>query len=215
MDQERTTGLTFFVAAAVMVIALPLLTGTAAASPIDEKSGQPSVRGMQTEVYTERAMEAGHEGYATFIYAESIEEWVALVYNATSQDGIDRVNVAFDDDSRTLTIEAEDALQDNGATVLVNVEVVDEFVKGGDGGLVIEVSEGVQYMGSTISDEVGGLKVYLFVLSHFSVQSITISPEVLPPIIVEEGLTATAWAFLVGGALLAASAAAFALRRRE
>lgn len=215
MDPKRTTGPTLIVAAAVMVIALPLLIGTAAAFPTDEKSKQPSVTGMQTEVYTERATEAGHVGFATFINAEGIDEWVALVFNAKSHDGVDRVSVALSHDSRTLTIEAEDAIHDNTATVLVNVEVVDEFVKGGDGGLVIEVSEGVQYMGPTLSDEVGGLNVYLFVLSHFSTQSITISPEVLPPVVTQEGLTATGWAFLGAGSLFAVTAAFIALRRRD
>ncbi len=215
MDPIRPAHLRLIVAAVVMVIALHLLIGTAAAFPSYVKSAPPSVEGMETESYTERATEAGHLGYATFVYAGSINDWVALVFNAASQDGIDRVSVVFSSDSRTLMIEAEDALHDNAATVLVNGAVVDEFVKGGDGGLLIEVSEGVQYMGPTISDTVGGLSVYLFVLSHFSIQSITISPEVLPPVLTQEGLTTTGWAFLAGGALLAVAAAIIALRRRE
>ncbi len=220
MDSIRLARLKLVSAAAAMVIALHLLIGTAAAFPSYVASEPPSVEGMETESYTEQATEAGHVGYATFVYADGIDEWVALVFNATSQDGVDRVSVIFSSDSRTLMIEAEDALHDNAAIVLVNGGVVDEFVKGRDGGLRIEVSEGVQYMGPTISDTVGGLNVYLFVLSHFSIQSITMAPEVLPPVVpppvlTQEGLTTTGWALLVSGALLAVAAAIVALRRRE
>lgn len=199
---------------AVGVLASALLLGTSAALPLSKGIDAPALPGRTVETFTGLAQDAGRAGFATFLFLESVEEWVALVLDSGSLGGIDRVAVDYASTSRTLTLEAEDTEAANTATVLVSGTFIDTFVGGSEEGLSIEVSDGVQYLGLSAPSEAAGLRGYFFIFTHFSIQSLTIAPAILPPVVGLEGVTATGWAFIGGAAMVVLVAAVFALRRR-
>ncbi|NIN69504.1 MAG: hypothetical protein GTO63_33435 [Anaerolineae bacterium] len=159
---------------------------------------------------------AGGTGVATFLFTEGRDPWAALVVEAGTPDGIDRVTVTFSMETKTLTIEAEDIEPTNEVSILVSKAFVVAFIESLEDGLVIEVSEAINYQGPTISADAGGAEVYVFVVTHFSLQSIRIFPKIVNDALFgDEGLTATGWAVVGVAVAVVVVAALVAVRKRR
>lgn len=159
---------------------------------------------------------AGGTGVATFVFADGIEPWSALIVRAGTSDGVDRVTLTLSMETRTLTIEAEDSVPTNVATILVNKDFVRTYVETAEDSLAIQVSQAVNYQGLTVSDDAGGAEVYVFNVTHFSTQTIKISPSALngDVFLGADGLTIMGWAVIGAAVVVTAVAAGIALRKR-
>ncbi len=194
-----------------LLMVLALGAGAAApAPPVD----LPPIPGKEVETAIGMAENAGGLGAATFVFAQEDGLWAALVVNASTSDGVDRVSVTYDSETRSLTIEVEDDLPTNVVTILVSGAFVEALVAGADGSPIIEIPEAVNYEGLVASEEAGGEEVYVFVVTHFSVQSIRISPALESTLPGVRGLTPVGWAFVGIAGLVVLLAAATALRKR-
>lgn len=199
--------------ASCLLLALQVGGGAALPSPPIEL---PPIPGKIVKTAIGLAQNAGGLDNATFIFAEEDGPWAALVVNAGTEDGVDRVSLTYTSDTRTLTIEAEDAAPTNVVTILVNLEFVEALVAPPDGRLIVRISDAVTYQGLVASDDAGGEEVYVFVVTHFSVQTIRISPASLEPTLPDVyRLTLVGWAFVGIAALVVLLAAVAALRKRQ
>lgn len=190
-------------------------TGSGAALPAPPVD-LPPIPGKTAETAIGLAQDAGGLGAATFVLAEEALPWAALVVNAGTPDGVDRVSVTYDAETRTLTIEVEDNLPSNVVTILVNGEFVEDLVAGADGSLTVEIPDAVNYQGLVASDDAGGAEVYVFVVTHFSTHTIRLAPQAGSfPLSGEAGLNAMGWALVAGATVVVLAAAGAALRRRE
>lgn len=200
----------------VSLVTLALLLGGLVSAQTEPPVELPPVP-FDIESAIGLATDAGGTGVATFLFAEGVEPWAALIVRAGSPDGIDRVSVTLSQESRTVTIEAEDADSTNVVTILVNEAFIDTYVATAEADLSIEVSEAVNYDGIEASADAGGVEVYVFVVMHFSTQSITLSAQTssLGTLLGPGGLTVMGW-IVVGAALAAILVASFvAFRRRR
>ncbi|MFO7991358.1 MAG: hypothetical protein R6U61_03570 [Thermoplasmata archaeon] len=135
----------------------------------------PPVEGA--EGYVNQARNASSYGAATFLQVEGYTPWAALVINAGNPDGVDMVTVTFDDETDTLTIEAQDSNDTNHASIMVNKAFADEYIADSEGNLDISTSDAVNYEGLDNSNEsAGGGAVYVFHIEHFSTQTVSMSP---------------------------------------
>lgn len=199
------------------LIGLALVFGGLASAQSPLTIDLPSVPGKDTESAIGTANDAARIGVATFIFTDDIEPWAALVVNAGTPDGIDRVTVSLSTDTKALSIEAEDGVPTNLVTLLVNKDFIETYVESDESSLSIEVSEGVNYQGVTSSVDAGGAEVYVFVITHFSVQYIEISPTTsdIGTILGADGLTAMGWALITLAVVIVLLAATVALRKRH
>ncbi len=198
------------------LVGMALLLGALVSAQPEPPVDLPSVP-FDVETAIGLATDAGGTGVATFLFAEDVEPWAALVVHAGSPDGIDRVTVTLSQEDRTVTIEAVDADHTNVVTILVNKAFVDAYIASSENDLSLEVSDAVNYQGVVASADAGGVEVYVFVVTHFSVQSITLSAQTsaLGTLLGPGGLTAMGWT-VVGAALAAILVAGLvALRRRR
>ncbi len=196
-----------------LLMALAAGSGVAApAPPVD----LPPIPGKDVEAAIGMAENAGGLGAATFLFAEEDSPWAALVVNAGTPEGVDRVSVTYTSETRSLLLEVEDDLPTNVVTILVSGAFVEDFVADADGSLSIEVPDAVNYEGLVASEEAGGEEVYVFVVTHFSVHTILLTPLAGGfPSIGEVGLNATGWVLVGTAVALVVGAAGLALRRRE
>ncbi len=196
------------------LVSMTLLLGAFAAAQPQPPVELPPVP-FDIETAIGLATGAGGTGVATFLFAEDVEPWAALIVRAGTPDGIDRVTVTLSQEDRSVTIEAEDAEHTNVVTILVNKAFIDTYIASSENDLSIEVSDAVNYQGLTTSADAGGVNVYVFVIVHFSVQSLKLSAETLAPgaLLGSEGLTALGWT-VVGLALAAIAVASLVVLRR-
>lgn len=198
------------------LMSMALLVGALVSAQLQPPVELPSVP-FDSESAIGLATGAGGTGVATFLFAEDVEPWAALIVRAGTPDGIDRVTVTLSQEDRTVTIEAEDADHTNVVTILVNKAFIDAYIASSENDLSLEVSDAVNYQGMMASADAGGADVYVFVVMHFSVQSITLSAQTSAPgtLLGPGGLTAMGWT-VVGVALAAFLVAGLvALRRRR
>ena len=190
---------------------LALLFGSfSSAQPVQPPVDLPPVP-FDMESAVGVATGAGRTGVATFVFAEGIEPWSTLIVRAGTPDGIDKVTVTFSMETKTVSIQVEDGVPTNTVTVLVSKDFVATQVGSAEDGLSIEVSEAVNYLGVTASADAGGAEVYVFVVTHFSIQSIMISPSAL---VGADGLTAMGWAVIGAAVAVIVVAAGIALRKK-
>ncbi len=199
-----------------LLVGLALIFGSLASAQTEPPIELPSVP-YDIESAIGVATNAGGTGVATFIFADGVEPWAVLVVKAGTPDGIDRVSVTFSMETKTVTIEAEDAESTNVVTILVNKAFIDDYIAGTENELSIVKSDAVNYRGMTASEDAGGAKVYVFVINHFSIQSIEISPQTsgTGTILGAEGLTAMGWAVVSVAIAVILVAAVVALRKRQ
>lgn len=201
---------------AALLMSMALVFGGLASAQSHPTIDLPSIPGMDIESAIGIATGAGGTGVATFVFADDVEPWAALVVNAGTPDGIDRVLVTFSMEDKTVTIEAEDEVSTNVVTILVNKAFIDDYIQSAESTLSIEVSEAVNYQGVTSSADAGGAMVYVFVITHFSVQSISISPTASGGAILgAQGLTTMGWAVVGAAIAVVLVAAVAALRKRQ
>lgn len=79
------------------------------------------------------ATNAGGTGIATFVFADGVEPWAALIVKAGTPDGIDSVTVTLSLETKTLSIQANDAEPSNVVTILVNKGFIDAHIAGAEG----------------------------------------------------------------------------------
>lgn len=210
---RRTPGVwTHALLAPLLVVALAASAGAIAQTPPVEL---PPIPGKTVETAVGLAENAGGFGAATFVFAEEDGLWAALVVDAGTEEGVDRVSVTYTPETRSLLVEVEDDLATNVVTILVNAGFVEDLVAEEDGGLTIEIPQAVNYEGRKASEEAGGAEVYVFVVTHFSIHSILLSPSGGLPFVPESGLTATGWVMVGAAAAIVLGAAGLALRRRD
>ncbi len=188
-------------AALMLCLLMVSMAGSGASVPAPPVE-LPPIPGKSVEIAIGIAQNAGGRGVATFVFAQEDGLWAALVVNATTPDGVDRVSVAYTLETRTLTIEVEDEVPSNVVTILVNGAYVEDLVAASDGSLIVEVTDAVNYGGLVASEDAGGEEVYVFIVTHFSVQTIRLSPASLELTLPDANLlTPVGWA-LVGVAVL-------------
>ena len=132
-------------------------------------------------------------GAADFLFVEGYTPWAALIINAGDPTGVDRVTATFDEDTETLTIEATDNNSTNRVTILVNKAFADEYIASSEGKLDISTSHAVNYEGLETSNASAGGGVYVFHITGFSTQTITMSKASGIPF---PGVVATSFAIL-------------------
>ncbi len=170
---------------------------------------------FDTESAVGVATGAGGTGVATFVFAEGIEPWSTLIVRAGTPDGVDRVTVTFSMETRTVSIQLEDEVQTNTVTVLVSKDFVTTQIGSPEDGLSIEVSEAVNYLGVNVSEDAGGAEVFVFEVTHFSIQSIAILPTALDGgFLGAGGLTALGWAVIGVAVVVIVIASVVALRKK-
>lgn len=202
--------------AVAFLVGLALTLGSHVAAQPQPPVELPQVPYPDIESAIGVATGAGGTGVATFVFTEGEEPWATLIVDAGSPDGIDRVTVTFSLETETLTIEAEDAEPTNEVTILVNKEFIDAHLESSQNGLIVEVSDAVNYFGLTVSAEAGGTEVYAFVITHFSVQTIKLSPKILNGTLLgPDGLTTMGWASIGAAVTVVLVAAIVALRKRR
>ncbi len=154
-------------------------TQTLTMAPVDQNDFEPPVAGG--EAFEGKAQNAASSGAVTFLRVEGYTPWAALVVNAGDPHGVDAVTVDFDDETDTLTIEAQDSDTTNHVTILVNKAFADKYIADSEGDISIETSDAVNYEGMDNSNEsAGGGAVYVFHIEHFSTQSIKMTTEEAP-----------------------------------
>ncbi len=93
---------------------------------------------------------------------------------------------------------------------------MEDLVAASDGSLIVEVTDAVNYAGLVASEDAGGEEVYVFIVTHFSVQTIRISPASLVPTLPDANLLSpVGWALVGVAALVVLLATVAATRRRQ
>lgn len=213
-DLKRGIGVA--TATVALLLGLSFVAGLAAAPHPGPPFDLPPVP-FDVESAIGVATGAGGTGAATFVFAEGADHWAALVVRAGSPDGVERVTVTFETETRTLTIQLEDSRPTNVASVLINEEFVATLIETAEEEVIIEVSQAVNYEGVGASEDAGGAQVYVFAVTHFSVQTIRISSQAIPgdTFMGANGLTALGWVMVGAAVILVTMAAVVALRKRE
>ena len=131
------------------------------------------------DAYTSTAENIGGTGAVDFLFVEGYTPWAAMVVNAGDPNGVDMVTVSFDAEADTLTIEATDSNSTNFAAILVNKAFADKYIGESEDDMDFELSDAVNYQGIDNSNaSAGGGAVYMFLIEHFSTQTIEMAGQI-------------------------------------
>ena len=133
-----------------------------------------------TEMVNNTYRNASANGRATFLRVEGYHPWAALVVNAGSPRGVDKVVLTFT--NQTLKIEVTDDNHTNHVNIVINKEFADKYIANSTGDIEFNLSEAVNYRGLNNTNETEeDSKNYVFHIKHFSTQVIELSKQVSKP----------------------------------